>query len=121
MTVQIKVYQIILMCLIILCLPKICKILDKKTRCKDDTRKISIKYDALFWFVNIFCFLFLNIIREKRKIDFYNFYVKFYEENEKYFAVIARYPSVSETILNYDKKTHKKIIRYLKIKNLKNK
>ena len=95
-------------------------ILDKKTKCKGDNRNLSTKYYLIFYFLNIFCYLFLNKIREKRKINYYKYYIDFYEKNKSFFKLMSRYPSISENILNYDDKTHKKIIRYLKIKNIKN-
>jgi len=86
-------------------------ILDEKTKYKDDDRDLSIKYYILFYIFNIFCYLFLNVIREKRKINYYKYYIKCFDDNRIYFEL-----SFS---LEIEIKKRNKIIRYLKIKQLK--
>jgi len=97
----------------------ITNILDKKTKDKEDIRGLSIMYYLIFYYFNVLCFLFLKKIREKRKINYYKYYIKKYEENKSYFDIIAKYPEMKEFFMNYNIKKHNEIIRYLKLKKLK--
>ena len=94
--------------------PYLPNILDKKTRYKNDKffigKNIDIKYILMFMFINVFCFLFLDKIRESRKISYYKDRVSNFEQNH---------------MLKYDYATSKyyneyvKMKRYLKMKRLK--
>ena len=94
--------------------------LDKKTKYKDDNRGLSIKYYLIFYFTNIFCYLFLKKIREKRKLDYYIYYSNYYKKYKKALDILTKYSIVDDcNAINYNEKTYKKIVRYLKISKLK--
>ena len=92
-------------------------LLDEKTKYKDDDRNLSIKYNIIFYIFNILCYLFLNKIREKRKIDYYKYFIKCFDDNIIYFK-LSYDPKIS---LEIAIKKRNEIIRYLKLKKLKNK
>lgn len=88
-------------------------ILDKKTRCVDDKSiGLDIKYVILFLFCNIFCFLFINKIKEKRKIEHFKQMIRYYER-------IYSYTDLYQ--LAIDKEINNRVLkmkRYLKLKNI---
>jgi len=89
-------------------------ILDKKTKPKGNDGLIETKYNVLFCFVNIFCFLFLNKIREKRKINFYKNRILHYDQN---FIKIFGFESLSPD----GKLDYNRMKRYLKLKKINEK
>jgi len=120
MIIAVKVYQIILFMILIAIIYKIVLVLDEKTKFPDDHRKISFKYSIFFYIFNAFCFLFLNTIRENRKNDYYKYYVKYYKKYKKSLDFLTKYSIYDDcNAINYNIKTYNKILRYLKIKQLK--
>lgn len=85
-------------------------ILDKKTKYRDDVG-MKIKYLFIFTFGGIFCLLFLDEIKEQRKIDYFKYAVLYRSEKIKKFGE-ELYDS---DVLN----EHNNMKRYLKIKNIK--
>lgn len=82
--------------------------LDKKTRYKEDKSiGLDVKYSLLFLFCNIFCYLFVNKIREKRKINYFRKNINHY----LFFEKIGY-------LTDEEKSKLLKIRRYLKIKNI---
>lgn len=90
--------------------------LDKKTRCEGDkTIGLDLKYILLFLFCNVFCFLFINKIKEKRKIEHYKNLIDYYKVLNDYHENSIYYGMKNDTEL-----TTKilKMKRYLKLKNI---
>lgn len=89
-------------------------ILDKKTRYVDDKSiGLDIKYILLFLFCNIFCFLFINKIKEKRKIEHFKQMIRYYERIYSYTDLFK---------LAIDKEIQNRVLkmkRFLKLKNIK--
>ena len=86
-------------------------ILDKKTR-TGAWDFYGVNYSLLFCFANIFCFLFLNKIRECRKIKYYKDRISHYEQC---FILPFGFEYLSEN----RKKEYLNMKRYLKLKKLK--
>ena len=89
------------------------KILIEKTKPKNDgynsiiIQNDYIKYQFIFMMLNFFCFLFLNKIRENRKIDHYKNVIEYLD----FYGF--------ENISYNDKLEYIKMSRYIKLKNLK--
>ena len=102
----------ILFMIYVLCVPTCPHILIEKTKPNEiETDDCKTKYIVLFCVFNIFCFLFLNKIREYRKIDYYKSIVLYYTQYKKSFGTT----SLSEE----NEKEYIKMKRYLKLKKLK--
>lgn len=84
-------------------------LLDKITRYHEDKSAINgWSLFFIFLFFGIFCFLFLNKIREKRKIEHFKNMIYFYEHFQSH-------------TFQYDVDAQSKVLkmkRYLKIKNV---
>jgi len=90
-------------------------ILDRKTKPKEDKGWfLETKYNILFCLVNIFCFFFLDKIREHRKTDWYKDRILMYDQN---FVRMLGFESLSSK----SKSEYLKMKRYLKIKKLNDK
>ena len=86
-------------------------ILDKKTKYETDYGNTKLKYVLLFTTFNIFCFLFIDKIKENRKID----YMK-----DKVYADEKLIQNYGEDMLSekeYQEHLHKK--RYISINKMK--
>jgi len=102
----------ILFFLYISCLIISPNIIATKTKPKDSNYiYCSNKFIILFCIANIFCFLFLNKIREHRKIEHYKFRIKRYNTLKNLYDDYFLDDEYESEI--------KKIERYLKLKKLK--
>lgn len=90
-------------------------ILDKKTRPKEYIFwSCETKSNVLFCFGSFFCFIFLNRIREWRKINYYKDRILNYDQN---FVRMFGFESLPEK----HKSEYVKMKRYIKLKKLNEK
>lgn len=87
-------------------------ILNNKTKPKNEKYLTEPKYILLFMFVNVLCFLFLDKIRECRKINHYKNRVLNFEQN--FIDIFGL-----DYLTNESKKEYLKMCRYLKMKKIK--
>ena len=90
-------------------------ILDEKTKPKNNkSRIIETKYNLLFCFANVFCFLFLDKIRKSRKVTLYKNRILNYDQ-----CFVRTFGF--EQLSNESKSDYLKMKRYLKLKELNGK
>lgn len=86
--------------------------LDKKTRCKGDNI-ISGKWRWIFFIFNFWCYLFIDKIKEKRKIEFMERRIIMYDR------MIKDWTFDTELLTLTEKEDLRNMKLYLKIKKIK--